>query len=44
MFKFFGHNQFLEICSTSKEVVLFHDNGLFGVFYKTKYVQGLDSR
>ena len=27
MFKFFGHNQFLEICATSKEVVLFYDNG-----------------
>ena len=27
MFKFFGHSQFLEICATSKEVVLFHDNG-----------------
>ena len=26
MFKFFGHSQFLEICATSKEVVLFHDN------------------
>ena len=26
MFKFFGHSQLLEICATSKEVVLFHDN------------------
>ena len=26
MFKFLGHSQFLEICTTSKEVVLFHDN------------------
>ena len=26
MFKFFGHSQFLEICATLKEVVLFHDN------------------
>ena len=25
-FKFLGHSQFLEICATSKEVVLFHDN------------------
>ena len=27
MFKFFGLTQFLEICATSKEVVLFYDNG-----------------
>ena len=26
MFKFLGHSQFLEICATSKEVVLFYDN------------------
>ena len=25
-FEFFGHSQLLEICATSKEVVLFHDN------------------
>ena len=28
MFKFFGHTQFLEICATSKEIVLLHNNGL----------------
>jgi hypothetical protein len=27
MFKFLGHNQFLEIRTTSEEIVLFHDNG-----------------
>jgi hypothetical protein len=27
MFKFRGHTQFLAICATSKEIVLFHDNG-----------------
>ena len=27
MFKFLGHNQFLAFCATSKETVLFHDNG-----------------
>ena len=27
VFKFFGHSQFLEICATSKQVVLFYDNG-----------------
>ena len=27
MFKFLGHSQFLEICATSKETMLFHDNG-----------------
>ena len=27
VFKFFGHSQFLEIRATSKEVVLFYDNG-----------------
>ena len=26
MFKFLGHSQFLEVCATSKEAVLFHDN------------------
>ena len=26
IFKYLGHTQFLEICATSKEVVLFHDN------------------
>ena len=28
MFEFLGHNQFLEICAASKEIVLFHDHGL----------------
>jgi hypothetical protein len=27
MFKFLGHTQFLEICTGSKEIMLFHDNG-----------------
>jgi hypothetical protein len=27
MFKFLGHTQFLEVCTASKEIVLFHDNG-----------------
>ena len=27
MFKFLGHCQFLEECTTSKEIVSFHDNG-----------------
>ena len=27
MFKFLGHTQFLEVCTTSKEIVLFHDHG-----------------
>ena len=27
MFKFIGHNQFLEICAATKEIVLFHDHG-----------------
>jgi hypothetical protein len=27
MFKFLGHTQFLDICTTSKEIMLFHDNG-----------------
>ena len=27
MFKFLGHNQFLEISAASKEIVLFHDHG-----------------
>jgi hypothetical protein len=27
MFKFFGNTQFLEVCTTSKEIMLFHDNG-----------------
>jgi hypothetical protein len=27
MFKFLGHTQFLEIRTTSEEIVLFHDNG-----------------
>ena len=27
MFKFLGHTQFLEVCTTSKEIMLFHDNG-----------------
>ena len=27
MFKFLGHTQFLEICTTSKEIMLFHDHG-----------------
>ena len=27
MFKHLGHTQFLEICTTSKEIMLFHDNG-----------------
>ena len=26
MFKFLGHTQFLEVCSASKEIMLFHDN------------------
>jgi hypothetical protein len=26
MFKFLGHTQFLEFCTTSKEIMLFHDN------------------
>ena len=26
MFKFLGHTQFLEVCTTSKEIMLFHDN------------------
>jgi hypothetical protein len=27
MFKFLGHTQFLEVCTTSKEIMWFHDNG-----------------
>ena len=27
MFKFLGHTHLLEVCATSKEIVLFHDNG-----------------
>jgi hypothetical protein len=27
MFKFLGNTQFLEVCTTSKEIMLFHDNG-----------------
>jgi hypothetical protein len=27
MFKFLGRAQFLEICTASKEIMLFHDNG-----------------
>jgi hypothetical protein len=27
IFKFLGNNQFLEVCTTSKEIMLFHDNG-----------------
>jgi hypothetical protein len=27
MLKFLGHTQFLEVCTTSKEIMLFHDNG-----------------
>jgi hypothetical protein len=27
MFKFLGNTQFLEICTTSKEIMLFHDHG-----------------
>jgi hypothetical protein len=27
MFKFFGHTQFLEVCPTSQEIMLFYDNG-----------------
>ena len=27
MFKFLGHNQFLEVCATSKETMLLHDHG-----------------
>ena len=27
-FKFLGHNQFLEVCPTSQETVLFHDHGV----------------
>ena len=27
MFKFIGHSQFQEISTTSKEIMLFHDNG-----------------
>jgi hypothetical protein len=30
MFKFLGHTHFLAICTTSKKVMLFHDNG-FGL-------------
>jgi hypothetical protein len=26
MFKFLGHIQFLEVCTASKEIMLFHDN------------------
>jgi hypothetical protein len=25
--KFLGHTQFLEVCTASKEIMLFHDNG-----------------
>jgi hypothetical protein len=27
MFKFRGHTQYLEICATSKKIMLFYDNG-----------------
>ena len=27
MFKFLGHTQFLEVCTGSKKIMLFHDNG-----------------
>jgi hypothetical protein len=27
MSKFLGHTQFLEVCTASKEIMLFHDNG-----------------
>ena len=37
MFKFLGHTQFQEICTTSKEIMLFHDHG----FVLLRFVHGL---
>jgi hypothetical protein len=46
MFKFLGHTQLLEVCTTSKENILFHDNG-FVVFRFAygflKFILGLNS-
>ena len=38
MFKFHGHTQFLEVCTTSKEIMLFHDNG----FVLLRFAYGFD--
>jgi hypothetical protein len=38
MFKFLGHTQFLEVCTTSKEIMLFHDNG----FVLLRFVRGFN--
>ena len=38
MFEFLGRSQFLEICATSKEVVLFHDHG----FVLLRFACGFD--
>ena len=38
MFKFFGHTQYLEIRTTSKEIMLFHDNG----FVLLRFARGYD--
>ena len=46
MFKFLGHSQFLEICATSKEVVLFHDNDFvmlrFACDFNYQFINGSD--
>ena len=33
MFKFLGHTQFLEVCTTSKEIMLLYDNGFVLVLF-----------
>ena len=38
MFELLGHTNFLEICATSKEVVLFHDND----FVLLRFARGLN--
>jgi hypothetical protein len=44
MFKLLGHSQFLEICATSKETMLFHDNGFvvlrFGCGFNKSSIDG----
>ena len=38
MFKFLGDNQFLEVCATSQETMLFHDHG----FVLLRFVGGFE--
>jgi hypothetical protein len=39
MFKYLGHTQFPEVCATSKEIVLFHDNGLVLLRFACRFNQ-----